>query len=89
MVEELLYNPDTVTRYCDTAVKLNALRREVEERFDSAVESGDKQAARSPLPIYIYILSMCTGIRGLLIERYPLPENNNLYTLTIFRRFAS
>jgi hypothetical protein len=48
-VEGLLYNPDTVTRYRDTAGKLHALRREVERQLDSAVESGDKQAAQSAL----------------------------------------
>jgi hypothetical protein len=48
-VAALLYDPDTVTRYRDTAVKLHALRREVQRQLDSAVESGDKQAARSAL----------------------------------------
>ncbi len=46
---ESLYNPAKVTEYRDSAVKLHALRRKVKERFDSAVESGDKQAAQSAL----------------------------------------
>jgi hypothetical protein len=48
-VAALLYDPDTVTRYRDSAGKLHELRREVERQLDSAVESGDKQAARSAL----------------------------------------
>ncbi len=45
----LLYSQDKVNQYRDAATKLHALRREVEERLDLAVESGDKQAARSAL----------------------------------------
>jgi hypothetical protein len=48
-VEGLLYNPAKVTAYRDSAVKLHELRREVERQLDSAVESGDKQAARDAL----------------------------------------
>jgi len=48
-VEGLLYSQAKVTEYRDSAVKLSELRREVELRFDSAVESGDKQAARDAL----------------------------------------
>jgi hypothetical protein len=48
-VEGLLYNEERINRYRDSAVKLRALRREVEERLDLAVESGNKQAARSAL----------------------------------------
>jgi hypothetical protein len=48
-VERLRYNPAKVTEYRDAATKLHELHREVEERFDSAVESGDKHAARSAL----------------------------------------
>jgi hypothetical protein len=49
MVAALLYRQDKVNQYRDAAGKLHELRREVEERLDSAVESGDKQAARDAL----------------------------------------
>ncbi len=48
-MENLLYDEQGVKLYRDTAVKLHALRRKVAERFDSAVEYGDKQAARNAL----------------------------------------
>jgi hypothetical protein len=48
-VAALRYNPAKVTEYRDSAVKLHALRREVQRQLDSAVESGDKQAARDAL----------------------------------------
>jgi hypothetical protein len=48
-VEKLPYNPAKVTEYRAAAMELHALRREVEERLDSAVESGDKHAARDAL----------------------------------------
>ena len=49
MQAELRYNQAKVNEYRDSAVKLSELRREVEQRFDSAVESGDKQSARDVL----------------------------------------
>ena len=49
MLAELRYNQAKVNEYRDSAVKLSELRREVEQRFDSAVESGDKQSARDAL----------------------------------------
>jgi hypothetical protein len=42
-------HPAKVTEYRAAAMELHALRREVEERLDLAVESGDKQAARDAL----------------------------------------
>jgi hypothetical protein len=48
-VAALLYNQAKVTEYRDAAGKLHELCREVEERLDLAVESGDKQAARDAL----------------------------------------
>ena len=49
MQAELRYNQAKVNEYRDSAVKLSELRQSVEQRFDSAVESGDKQAARDAL----------------------------------------
>ena len=49
MQAKLRYNQAKVSEYRDSAVKLSELRREVGQRFDSAVESGDKQAARDAL----------------------------------------
>ena len=49
MQAELRYNQAKVNEYRDSAVKLHALRQRVEQQFDSAVESGDKQAARDAL----------------------------------------
>ncbi len=46
---EQLFNQDKVNRYRDSATKLQELRQSVGQRFDSAVESGDKQAAQSAL----------------------------------------
>ena len=45
----LLYNQALVNDYRESAVKLYSLRRDVEQRLDSAVESGDKQVARDAL----------------------------------------
>jgi len=49
MLAELRYNQDLVKQYRDAAMELHALRQSVEPQFDSAVESGDKQAARDAL----------------------------------------
>ena len=49
MLAELRYNQAKVNEYRDAAMELHALRQSVEQQFDSAVESGDKQAARDAL----------------------------------------
>jgi hypothetical protein len=49
MLAALRYDQAKVTAYRDSAMKLHALRREVERQFDSAVTDGDKQAARDAL----------------------------------------
>jgi hypothetical protein len=48
-VAELLYNQEKVNQYRESATNLHELRQSVEQRFESAVESGDKQAARDAL----------------------------------------
>jgi hypothetical protein len=48
-VAALLYDEERINQYRDIAMKLHELRQRVEEQLDSAVESGDKQAARDAL----------------------------------------
>jgi hypothetical protein len=49
MLAELRYDQAKVTAYRDSAMELHGLRQRIEKEFDSAVESGNKQAARDAL----------------------------------------
>jgi hypothetical protein len=48
-VPQSLYDKDKVTRYREAATELHKLRVETGQQIESAIESGDKAAARSAL----------------------------------------
>jgi len=49
MLAGLLYDQDKVNEYRKTAMELRALRQKVEQQLDTAIESGNKHAARGAL----------------------------------------
>jgi len=49
MLAELRYDQGKVNEYRESAIRLHALRQKVEKQLDTAIESGNKQAARDVL----------------------------------------